>query len=119
MVVITQDRVAKQDGFYQVDPQTGKSRVLLERGQHYWDDERESYVGVSPSGRLLVFPAEDAAHSLDLWATDLGFHHLRRLTHSNPELDRYAMGRARLVHWKSSDGDDLAGALLLPSYSEK
>jgi len=46
---------------------------------------------------------------------DQNFQNARRLTHLNPQFDKYQLGSPRLVHWRSLDGDLLHGALLLPA----
>jgi dipeptidyl aminopeptidase/acylaminoacyl peptidase len=50
---------------------------------------------------------------------DADFRSVRRLTHLNPQLDKYKMGETRLVEWHSLDGHLLKGALLLPSTYKK
>jgi dipeptidyl aminopeptidase/acylaminoacyl peptidase len=51
----------------------------------------------------------------DIWLASADFHSPRQLTHLNPELDKYRMGRSRLLEWRSADGELLHGALLLPA----
>jgi len=118
IIVLTDDRTRKQNGFYKIDPATGKSTVLLERGERYWASNEEGFQGISSNAEQLVYPAQDARHPLDLWVTDVNFAHPRRLTHINPDIDDYRLGEARLVHWRSLDGDKLSGALLLPPHYE-
>ena len=38
----------------------------------------------------------------------------RQVTHLNPDMERYELGQARLIEWRSITGDPLKGALLLP-----
>ena len=52
---------------------------------------------------------------MNLWLTDSRFFPSRRLTHLNPQFERYEMGSARLIDWLSLDGERLQGSLLLPA----
>jgi len=113
-VVLTQDALAKQDGFYKINLATGESTKLLERGQCYTCGVLERPFAVTRDGQHVAFMAEDAQHDTDLWLSDPGFINLRRLTHLNPQFDKYNMGAARLIDWLSNDGERLRGVLLLP-----
>jgi dipeptidyl aminopeptidase/acylaminoacyl peptidase len=39
----------------------------------------------------------------------------RRLTHINPQFDRYELGVSQMIEWESGNGEKLHGALLLPA----
>jgi dipeptidyl aminopeptidase/acylaminoacyl peptidase len=119
MIVVTRDDETKQNGFYAVDLRDGSSSVLLEREQCYWFSYDKNFIRVSPDGRMIVYSAQDASHPLDLWLSDTAFRQPRRLTHTNPALDRYEMGAAEMIHWRSLDGRELQGALLLPPDYQK
>ncbi len=117
-IVLTHDDAGKQDGFYTINLATGQSTMLLERGQCYiWCSPPglQAAAIVSGDGRRLAYFAEDAAHSNDLWVTDASFRAPHRLTRLNPQFDQYVLGSARLIGWRSLNGDVLHGALLLPS----
>jgi dipeptidyl aminopeptidase/acylaminoacyl peptidase len=114
-IVLTHDDVGKQDGFYRIDLITGESAKLLEKGQCYTCVNSEHQFAVRSDGRAVVFFTEDAQHDNDLWISDSSFGNPQRLTHLNPQFDKYKMGAARLVHWLSDDGQILRGALLLPA----
>lgn len=114
-VVVTHDDSRKQDGFYRIDLRTGASERLLEQGQCYTCANVPQRFTVSQDGRNLVYFAEDARHEEDLWVSGVQFHAARRLTHLNPQFDRYKLGAVRLINWLSDDGDRLHGALLLPA----
>jgi len=119
MVVVTHDDAAKHDGFYSIDLTSGAPHALLEGDQRYWFSYDKQLLAASPDRGTVVFPCQDAQHPLDLWVSDSGLRSPRRLTHMNPGLDRYEMGAARLIQWQSLDGNQLAGALLLPPHFEK
>lgn len=114
-VVLTYDTRGKQDGFYRIDLETGKTTALLERGQCYTCANTGKQLIVIGDGNRVAYVAEDAQHDEDLWIGDSAFHTVRQLTHLNPQFEVRKLGRARLVGWLSDDGAPLQGALLLPS----
>jgi dipeptidyl aminopeptidase/acylaminoacyl peptidase len=114
-VVVTHDNSGKQDGFYKIDLRSGKSIRLLESGRCYTCIRASRKFTVTDDGRRLVYFEEDAGHSSDLWTSDAGLQSVRRLTHLNPQFDKFEMGAAQLVRWLSDDGQSLQGTLLLPS----
>jgi len=114
LIVLTEDPAGGQSGYYSIDLETGKSRKLLERGEHYEGASLESAPDGSAGEDRVVYLSQSAEQPPDLWTSDALFHQTRRLTHVNPELDRYQMGSAKLIHWNSLDGERLSGALLLP-----
>jgi dipeptidyl aminopeptidase/acylaminoacyl peptidase len=113
-VVVTHDDSGKQDGFYKIDLRNGKSIRLLESGRCYTCIRTSQKFTVTDDGRRLVYFEEDAGHSSDLWTSDAALQSVRRLSHLNPQFDKYEMGAAQLVRWLSDDGQSLQGTLLLP-----
>ena len=119
-VVVTHDDSGKQDGFYEVDLRNGASRKLLEQGQCYTCSRLEENFTVTANAKDLLYFSEDAQHDCSLWSSDATFRSPQRLTELNAQFDQFQMGPARLIHWLSSDGDQLQGALLLPAnYKEQ
>jgi dipeptidyl aminopeptidase/acylaminoacyl peptidase len=114
-IVVTHDASAKQDGFFKIDLDNGHTAALLENGQCYTCFNSPQQITVTPDGRRVLYTAEDAEHPPDLWINDAEFDSPRRLTHLNTQFDAYKMGKARLLSWRSDDGEQLQGALLLPS----
>jgi dipeptidyl aminopeptidase/acylaminoacyl peptidase len=119
-IVIVHDDLKKQDGFYSINLEDGKSSPRLESAQCYTCkfhaiDVRPYVTAVSRDGCQLAFIAEDAQHAPDLWVTDSQFSKKKQVTRLNPQLDKYRMGAARLVNWLSDDGKLLQGSLLLPA----
>ena len=117
MGVITRDTATKKMAFYKVDLQTGVSATLLEENKEY-RVPAIFFMDVSDSGDV-VFAAQDAQHTDDVWIADPSFRNPRRLSNANPQLDRYVMGASRLIEWRSTDGQVLHGALLLPANHEE
>lgn len=120
-IAVTHDDLEKRDGLYGVDLLHGSSLKLLEAYQCYtcahlteWQ-----FADVTGDGGSIAFYAEDAGHSADLWISDPSFRSIRRVSHLNPQFDKVAMGSARLVEWRSQDGQLLKGALLLPPKYER
>ena len=117
-VVVTYDDLEKQEGFFRIDLTNGQSTKLLENHQCYY--RCTTFPGlVSRDGKRVVYLAQDVQHDFDLWLTDSGFGSQQRLTHLNPQFDKYKMGSARLIDWLGEDGERLQGALLLPSEYEE
>jgi dipeptidyl aminopeptidase/acylaminoacyl peptidase len=114
-IVLAHDDAGEQDGFYKVDLTTGESTKLLEKGECYTCTNLEQPFRVTSDGREVVYFSEDVQHDADLWMSDASFKNPRPLTHLNPQFQKHKMGAARLVHWLSDDGEQLQGALLLPS----
>ncbi len=118
-IALTYDDESKQSGFYRIDLRTGQSARLLEKGECYTCVNTSQHVFAFPdTGRLAYFVAS-AQHDNDVWVADYAFHNTRRLTTLNPQFENYRMGAARMVAWRSADGDLLHGALLLPSSYEE
>jgi dipeptidyl aminopeptidase/acylaminoacyl peptidase len=114
MIVATRDDQTKQQGFYQVDLNTGKQTRLLEEKKSYGDSPIYN-IDVSNDGKQIVFVAEDAAHSAEIWLAGIDFKNPSLITCINPKLDKYLMGTSRVIEWRSLDGEIVRGALLLPS----
>ncbi len=115
-IVLTSDNLGKQDGFYKIDLESGRSTKLLEKGECYTcaNVQLGRLTTVSSNGQKVAFFKEDATHDADLWISDLTFERVRRVTRLNSQFDKIRMGAVRLVDWLSDDGEQLKGAVLLP-----
>jgi len=111
------DESSKQFEFYRIDLGSSRIAPLLKIGQNPLSLELDLFAAVSRDGLRLAYFSQDAQHDMDLWLTDPSFTDPRRLTHINPEFDRYQMGAARQLDWLSLDGELLHGALLLPDFA--
>lgn len=117
-IVLVRDDVGKQYAFYKIDLTTGESKKMLEDGHCYECDVLGSGQGLgmlAAVGPYVAFSSQDAQHAPDLWVSDFEFHNPHQLTHLNPQFDGLEMGSPCLVDWLSDDGEQLQGALLLPS----
>lgn len=115
--VLAYDDEQKQDGFYKVDLETGRTTKLLEDGECYsckWMFDAEGYSAAASNNGRIAYVAEDGRHAPELWLAKDGFANRRRVTHLNLQLGGYEFGTAQLVEWLSGDGERLHGALLLP-----
>lgn len=109
--VVARERVGSQAGIYAIDLTTGQTRAGLR--------EVKSYSGIfnltaSDATGELAFVSKDQQRLSDIWMFDTHSNRVRQATHLNPALDRYDLGRARLIEWPGVDGKPLHGTLLLP-----
>jgi dipeptidyl aminopeptidase/acylaminoacyl peptidase len=114
-IVMTRDREEHRDGFYRVNLATGQSAKLMEVAQCYFCVSQREQVDVSCDGTRAIYVSEDSQHPADLWMVRGASLATQRLTDLNPQFNKHLMGKVRLVHWLSDDGEPLHGALLLPS----
>ena len=64
----------------------------------------------------MVYTFEDFTRPADLYAADLAAAEPVRLTRSNPWVeDEIALGRGEVVRWRSRDGREIEGTLVLPA----
>jgi dipeptidyl aminopeptidase/acylaminoacyl peptidase len=106
------DPASMKVGFATVDLAVGKAMLLMEEDRSY---PPHSYGGVDAAGGTLAYLAEDTQHPPEAWTSGPDFNARRVVTNANPQLSRYRFGAGRLVRWRNSDGDELSGALILPT----
>jgi dipeptidyl aminopeptidase/acylaminoacyl peptidase len=109
--VVAREREGASAGIYAIDLTTGQSRVVLQENKTY---SGIFNVDVSDSTGEVAFVSSDLRHLHDVWALSTKDNKARQVTRLNPELDRYELGQARIIEWRSLDGQPLRGALLLP-----
>ena len=114
-IVLTHDDKGKEDGFYGISLDDGKSEKLLETQQCYTCLNQKTPFAVSENGKEFAFVAEDAQRAEDLWMTSEEFRAPLRITNLNPQFDRVLLGAPHLIDWMSDDGERQKGILLLPS----
>lgn len=107
---MARDEHSRQLGIYRVDLKTHRfSQLLGGEGQ---------MIGsalLSPDGSQVVWKQQDASHPADLWIADGEFTNPRHLTHSNPAIDSYILGKTRSISWSTARGEVLHGGLILPA----
>jgi dipeptidyl aminopeptidase/acylaminoacyl peptidase len=106
--IFFQSPAGLRNQLFSASPETGELRPLL-GGDFVWSDftfsakaERMAFLGTNS-----VTPTEVFVSSPDRFSPV-------RLTFTNPELQDVSLGVQEVVHWKSSDGLEIEGLLLLP-----
>jgi dipeptidyl aminopeptidase/acylaminoacyl peptidase len=98
-------------GFFSIDLATGAAKQLFADNRAI---RTVFNLDASPKTGEVVFVATDQQHMNDLWVLDTKTGKTRQLSHLNPEMERYELGQAKLIEWRSMTGESLKGALLLP-----
>jgi len=114
-IFVAFDEGSKRFRFVRVNLRSSQSSLLMNIGQTNEHIAGDLVGTVSSDGRQFVYFSQDSQHDWDLWLTGADFKNPQHLTHINPQFDRYLLGAARLIEWRSADGDSLHGALLLPA----
>jgi dipeptidyl aminopeptidase/acylaminoacyl peptidase len=112
-IVATRNDATKRVGYERVELGSGRRVRLLEEDKFYHSGVFATRVCRARS--QVVYLAEDARHGADLWIAPAEFCKPRRITRVNPRFDNTTFGPSRLVHWRTIDGENLRGALLLPA----
>jgi len=114
IVLVTRDTQTRQEGFYEINLNTGKSEKLLEQNKSY-GFVPALRTAVSADQRLLVYTSQSADEPEDIWTIATDQFRPKRVTKINPVFDRYVMGEGRSIEWKTLNGQLVHGALLLPA----
>ena len=74
------------------------------------------YAGfrLSKDGRTFVFSSAEGNRPGDLYAADVDFKNVRRLTDSNPQLKARRLSKTELVSYLDVDGNKMYGVLYYP-----
>jgi dipeptidyl aminopeptidase/acylaminoacyl peptidase len=111
--IIFQSSKGLGNQLYALSPESGEIRPLL-GGETVWSD-----FNFSKSGDLMAFVGSDPRTPSEVFVSKSDTFEPRRLTVTNPQIESLSLGRQEIVHWKSSDGLDIEGLLLLPpGYAE-
>ncbi len=62
----------------------------------------------------LIFTKQNFQNFPDLYASDLTFQNVQKISEANPQQKNYAWGTVELVNWKALDGVPLQGLLYKP-----
>lgn len=119
LVVWAFDEKTRQPGFYKLDLRTGMSGRLPELGKCVFCTNQLQLVAVARGGQQIAYFSGDAQRDTDLWLADSGFKNEKRLTHNNPQFDKYRMGAPEIIEWRDLDGQILRGGLILPADFQK
>jgi dipeptidyl aminopeptidase/acylaminoacyl peptidase len=110
IVVSAARRDGSAAGVYSVSPKRGATHALIVGPQRI---TASTFQASAPTDSV-TFIASDLQHVGNIWRVDLEHPQLVELGHGPSRQSDYALGNARLVHWKSAAGESLSGALLLP-----
>lgn len=111
--ILTRDDSTYRESFYEVDLNSGRFMKILEEARSHHLNHHA--FDVSEDAKTAVLIAEDAQHCQDLWTIAADTFKPRRVTNTNPQFDRVELGPSRLISWRSLDGQELRGAVLLPA----
>lgn len=113
IVARTLHRTTKQAGFARIDLASGAITPALEQ------DVRHGGYSVpmvlSPDRRTLAFVSENSTSPAEWWVVSADLTSPRQASRVAPaEFSERAWGTARVIEWRTLDGDTLHGALLYP-----
>jgi dipeptidyl aminopeptidase/acylaminoacyl peptidase len=114
VIVVTRNQHTLDVGFFEVDLDTGQHTRLLEEAKYY-HRQSHSIVDLSTDGKTMVFLAESAQECEDLWLLNTDSGSSRQVTRINSTINHQELGRSRSITWRSGEGENLKGALLLPA----
>ena len=79
------------------------------------DSRLYSGIRLSRDGRTFVFSSGEGNRPADLYAADVDFKNVRRLTDINPQLKAKRLSKTELVSYLDVDGNKLYGVLYYPA----
>jgi len=100
-------------GFYRLRLTDGTITPLHEDEYRVFHAYR-FYMDVAEETGQFVYVAESNREPADIWMGDVASGSLRRLTNINPHLEEIEFGISELIEWKTEDGKQVKGILLLP-----
>ena len=118
LVVLARNEETKEAGFYHVSLAGGSANRLFEEPRYFSRDSIFT-TDVSRDGRLVAYVAQDSQHPEDIWVSGSDFSDRRQITQINSQIGSISFGKSRIIDWRGIDGQQLHGALLLPSNYEE
>ncbi len=116
-IVLARDNKTFQEGFYRANLVTGELKKLFEAPKTF--STGLGFMDVSENQGALAYLAEDVQHPQDIWMMGSDMQNLRQVTTINARLAQYEFGKSQIIKWRSLDGQNLNGALLLPARYEE
>lgn len=101
----------KASGFWQLKPSEEEGYDLQQLIQL---DESLGGLRKARDSDAVVFTRSTFERFPDVWASDLKFKTMRRISHANPQQSDYIWGTSELVRWNADDGQELEGLLYKP-----
>ncbi len=117
LFVLARSESTKEAGLYKLPLAGGSASRLFEEPRYFSRDSLFT-TDVSRDGKLLAYVAEDSQHPEEVWISSADFSDRRQISHINPKIGTIPFGKSRIIDWRSIDGQQLHGALLLPSNYE-
>lgn len=106
------EREGGRRGLFAIDQRSGEGRL------EHAEEGTWSFVfstAASPATGDVVYVTSNQQQVGELWAKSVrGDAGARQVSAINADLGRYQLGEARLLEWRSTAGEPLRGALLLP-----
>jgi len=109
--VVARDRAGTKAGIHAIDLVSGRRRPALEEMKSY---SAIFNLGANERTGQIAFVSTDQQRLHDVWLLDTRTGRVRQGTHLNSALERLELGSARIIEWKTAEGESLRGALLLP-----
>ena len=112
MVLQAFNRKSKASGYYALNLATEDDQSSLE--PLIMLDESVSGLEKAKDADNVIFTRNTFRMCPDLWASDLKFKKISRVSDTNPQQDQFTWGTAEPVSWKATDGQKLDGILYKP-----
>ena len=109
--VLGRERSGENAGFFAVDAASGEARLGVSEPKNY---SAVFNLDASDATGGIAFVASDQQHTRDVWTLDTADGAVRRASRINEGLDSYELADARVLGWRSLEGQELGGTLLLP-----
>jgi len=113
VLVKTKDKKTLKEGFWRVWPESGKATMVFEDDKHF--PFYSDFHQLSSDGSRLWFVWESVDHGPELYEATASTGAIKRITNVGCALEHEVMGRSQVIEWKTEDGIELKGALLLPA----
>ncbi|WP_175597297.1 S9 family peptidase [Peristeroidobacter soli] len=110
MILRTHAPQSKQQGFYRLEPRSGRTTRIAE----YDARIGQRLLASASGGSQVAYFREDAAHPHELYLLDVNSGKSRQLSKFHPQLAAVEMGKTQLIDWRSAKGEGLQGTLLMP-----
>jgi dipeptidyl aminopeptidase/acylaminoacyl peptidase len=109
--VIAREDGGARSGIFAVDLKTGETRAALREPRAY---SAVFNLTANETTGEIAFVSSSQQQLGEIWLFDTRTGKTRQASHINQALDRYALGSARVIEWRTADGQPLRGSLLLP-----
>ncbi|HYN20546.1 MAG TPA: prolyl oligopeptidase family serine peptidase [Thermoanaerobaculia bacterium] len=109
--LIAREDGGARSGIFAVDLGTGEHRAVLQEPRTY---SAVFNVTASDATGEIAFVSTGQQQLAEVWLLDTKTGETRQASRINQALDRFALGSARAIDWRTADGQALRGALLLP-----